>query len=100
MIFVAACWLTWAGIRQRLWSVVAAGGAIVLMGVLIPRGEIFSMVRFSRVMIIPLLVIVSQSPLRSLVGQWIANTPRFVLLTLACIAANVAFTVHLVHYFD
>jgi len=70
--------------RFRFWSGLSVSLSLILMAVVINQYEIWVVIRFSKVLVIPLAYILSQVDFRPAIRM----SPLFVALFLLCIASN------------
>jgi len=73
--------------RLRFWSGLSISLSLILMAVVINQYEIWVVIRFSKVLVIPLAYILSQAGFRPAARL----RPLFIPFFLLCIASNVAF---------
>jgi len=73
--------------RLRFWSGLSISLSLILMAVVINQYEIWVVIRFSKVLVIPLAYILSRADFRPTIRM----SPLFAALLLLCIASNVVF---------
>jgi hypothetical protein len=85
--------------RRRFWIGVSIGLALIVMGIVVNQFEIWALVRFSSVLLLPLgyLLLTRNSDLSR---RWGGLTPnRFRILFVGAIACNAAFGYYMAKIF-